>query len=92
MKNTRNITSFLFSGLVILFLINSCDLGGMGDAPDVVAPEIKIVTPSTNPSYVPRNTTLTGTCKDDLGIKRISVTDLTNNLPLSDATDRKSVV
>lgn len=65
----------LLKVLIFLFcwVSISCEVG-LGDAPDLEAPEITIISPK-NLSLTKRNIVVTGTCKDNYKVTEVIVTD-----------------
>lgn len=65
----------LLKVLIFLFcwVSISCEVG-LGDAPDLEAPEITIISPK-NLSLTKRNIVVTGTCKDNYKVTAVMVTD-----------------
>lgn len=69
---------FCLAAIISFFMISSCDIGlGLGAEVDLVAPELTITSPEPL-SRVRRSVTVTGTCKDNVGVTGVKVTNRTS--------------
>ena len=57
----------------VTFIFSACDFQiGMGEAVDLEAPELTIVTPERNNAFVPRNFYIEGTATDNVACEKVS--------------------